>query len=237
MSQYKIVVLPGDGIGPEVTDATLAVLRQMLKSSPDLHLDFTVHEAGSAHFQRTGEVLPDAVLTDCLEADAVLLAAIGLPDVRTPDGIEVQPEMMMGLRRAMGLYAAVRPIRLYEGVTSPLRDVENGIDFVIVRENLEGLFASYGGGCVLDDRVATDTLMITREGTENVVRFAFQLAEQRNGRPTDGRRMVTCVDKSNVFRSFAFVPSGVLRRGGTVSRDRDRGHIRGRHEPVHGTAA
>ena len=204
MGPYKIAVLPGDGIGPEVTDATLAVLRQVKTSLPELSLEFTVHEAGSAHYQRTGEVLPETVLSDCLEADAVLLAAIGLPDVRKPDGTEVQPEMMMGLRRALRLYAAVRPIKLYEGVSSPLRDVQQGIDFVIIRENLEGLFASYGGGCVLDDRVATDTLMITREGTENVVRFAFQLAEQRNGRPTDGQRGVTCVDKSNVFRSFAF---------------------------------
>ncbi|HRX79858.1 MAG TPA: isocitrate/isopropylmalate family dehydrogenase, partial [Pirellulaceae bacterium] len=87
---------------------------------------------------------------------------------------------------------------------SPLRDVENGIDLVILRENLEGLFASFGGGCLLNDHVATDTIIITREGTERIVDFAFQLARKRNGRPLDGRKSVTCVDKANVFRSFAF---------------------------------
>ena len=110
----------------------------------------------------------------------------------------------MGLRKAMGLYAAVRPVKLFPGVPSPLADAGKGIDLVILRENLEGLFASFDAGCVLEDRVATDTIMITREGTERVVDYAFKLASQRNGRPLDGKRLVTCVDKANVFRSFAF---------------------------------
>jgi 3-isopropylmalate dehydrogenase len=132
------------------------------------------------------------------------MAAIGLPDVRKPDGTEVQPEMMVGLRRAMKLYAAVRPIKLYPGVPTPLKDTGRGIDFIILRENLEGLFASFNGGCILNDLVATDTMVITREGTERIAEFAFRLSERRAGRPSDGRRVVTCVDKANVFRSFAF---------------------------------
>jgi 3-isopropylmalate dehydrogenase len=204
MGQYRIAVLPGDGIGPEVMDAALAVLDLVASGPAGLELEFTRHEAGARHFQRTGEVLPRAVLDDCLAADAVFLAAIGLPDVRLDDGTEVQPEMMVGLRRAMGLFAAVRPIKLYPGVPSPLGNTELGIDFVIVRENLEGLFASYGGGCVVGDSLATDTLVVTRQGTENVVQFAFQLARRRNGRPSDAKRIVTCVDKANVFRSLAF---------------------------------
>jgi 3-isopropylmalate dehydrogenase len=75
---------------------------------------------------------------------------------------------------------------------------------VIIRENLEGLFASFGGGCLLNNEVATDTVVITRAGTRRVVECAFRLALRRSGRPLDGRRMVTCVDKANVFRSFAF---------------------------------
>ncbi len=185
-------------------DASLVALESVASVLDGLKLAFTRHEAGAEHFQRTGDVLPQAVLDDCLAADAVFLAAIGLPDVRLADGTEVQPEMMIGLRRAMGLYAAVRPIKLYPGVPSPLRNTDLGIDFVIVRENLEGLFASYGGGCVVGDSVATDTLVVTRQGTENVVRFAFELARRRNGRPTDAKRIVTCVDKANVFRSLAF---------------------------------
>ena len=201
---YRIAALPGDGIGPEVLDAALQVLERVTASVSGLNLDIQLYEAGASHYRQKGEALPADVLSACLEADAVLLAAIGLPDVRKPDGTEVQPEMMMGLRRALNVYAAVRPVKLYPGVPCPLRTAEGGIDMVIIRENLEGLFASFGGGCVLNDQVATDTIVITREGTRRVVDFAFRLAQRRRGRPLDGRRTVTCVDKSNVFRSFAF---------------------------------
>lgn len=204
MGSYRIAALPGDGIGPEVMDATLGVLDAVVGGTSGLDLSIASHEAGASLYRRSGEALPADVLEQCLAADAVLLAAIGLPDVRKPDGTEVQPDMMMGLRRALEVYAAVRPVKLYPGVDGPLRTGEAGIDMVIVRENLEGLFASFGGGCVLDDRVATDTIVITREGTRRVVDFAFRLARRRNGRPLDGKRMVTCVDKANVFRSFAF---------------------------------
>lgn len=203
MRNYKIAGLPGDGIGRECLDATLDVL-DALQSCCNVTLTVTRHEAGAEHYRRHGVALPHDVLQDCLEADAVLLAAIGLPDVRKPDGTEVQPDMMMGLRQALGLYAAVRPVKLYPGVSSPLNTAPAGIDMVILRENLEGLFASFGGGCLLNNSVATDTIIITREGTERIVDFAFRLAERRKGRPTDGKRRVTCVDKANVFRSFAF---------------------------------
>ncbi|MDZ4847930.1 MAG: isocitrate/isopropylmalate dehydrogenase family protein [Pirellulaceae bacterium] len=204
MPNYNIVTLPGDGIGPECLDAAMLVLEAVQKCCDGLTLSFTRHEAGSEHYRKYGVAIPEHVLADCLKADAVLLAAIGLPDVRKPDGTEVQPEMMMGLRRAMGLYAAVRPVKLFPGVRTPLNTADEGIDMVILRENLEGLFASFGGGCILNDSVASDILMITREGTERVVDFAFRLAEKRSGRPSDGKRKVTCVDKANVFRSFAF---------------------------------
>ena len=204
MGSYRIAALPGDGIGPEVLESSLRVLGHVTKSAPGLQLLITPYEAGANLYRRTGETLPKEVLDACLDADAVLLAAIGLPDVRKPDGTEVQPEMMMGLRRALNVYAAVRPVKLYPGVKGPLRTDGDGIDMVIIRENLEGLFASFGGGCVLNDQVATDTIVITREGTRRVADYAFRLARRRNGRPLDGRRSVTCVDKANVFRSFAF---------------------------------
>jgi 3-isopropylmalate dehydrogenase len=203
MGSYRIAALPGDGIGPEVMDAARAVLARVVAHLPDLELHITPYEAGAALYRRRGEALPADVLEACLAADAVLLAAIGLPEVRKPDGTEVQPEMMVGLRRALNVYAAVRPVTLYPGVAGPLRTAGAGIDLVIVRENLEGLFASFGGGCLLDD-VATDTLVVTRAGTRRVVEFAFRLARRRRGRPLDGRKSVTCVDKSNVFRSYAF---------------------------------
>jgi 3-isopropylmalate dehydrogenase len=204
MAEYRIAVLPGDGIGPEVMDAALTTLSKAANNHPDISLEFTSHSAGAEHYRQHGEALPQPVLDDCLSADAVLLAAIGLPDVRQPDGVEIQPTMMMGLRRALDVYAAVRPIKLYPNVQTPLRDTSKGIDFIILRENLEGLFASYGGGSILNDEVATDTLIITRNGTERIVRFACELSKRRNGRPSDGKKLVTCVDKANIFRSFAF---------------------------------
>jgi 3-isopropylmalate dehydrogenase len=203
MNRYRIAGLPGDGIGPECFAGALLVLNEAQRLF-DLKLDIQSFSAGAEHFRKHGVALPKEHLQECLQADAVLLAAIGLPDVRRPDGTEVQPDMMMGLRRALGLYAAVRPVKLYPGVDSPLNTATHGIDMVILRENLEGLFASFDGGCVLNDSVASDTLMITREGTQRVVDYAFRLSQTRSGRPSDGRRKVTCVDKANVFRSFAF---------------------------------
>ena len=200
---YRVAALPGDGIGPEVLAAALTVLRAAGETGGP-KLDFAEYEAGAGLYRRTGEALPAAVLDECLAADAVFLAAIGLPDVRVPDGTEIQPVMMVGLRRALGLHSAVRPIKLYPGIRSPLRDVGAGIDFVILRENLEGLFASVGGGAVVGDAVATDTIVVTRDGTARACETAFRLAAARNGRPLDGKQLVTCVDKANVFRSFAF---------------------------------
>lgn len=201
---YRIALLPGDGIGPECMDATRIVLDRMVSLDSQLDLTFTSHHAGAQLYRETGETLPAAVLDDCIDADAVLLSAIGLPDVRQPDGTEVQPTMMVGLRRAMGLHSAVRPVKLYPGAPCVLKDTGPGIDFVVIRENLEGLFASFGGGSKVGDEVATDTLVVTRKGTSQVADFAFRLAQRRKGRPTDGKKMVTCVDKANVFRSLAF---------------------------------
>ena len=201
--KYTIVTLPGDGIGPEVMRMTTRVM-EAVADVCSLSLDLRWREAGASHYRDHGVVLPDSVLQDCLDADAVILSAIGLPDVRKPDGTEVQPDMMVGLRRAMKLHSAVRPVRLYPGVESCLKTADKGIDFIILRENLEGLFASYGGGCRVGDTVATDTMVITRQGSLDVCRYAFHLAEKRNGRPGDGKRIVTCVDKANIFRSLAF---------------------------------
>ncbi|MBB6428311.1 isocitrate/isopropylmalate dehydrogenase family protein [Algisphaera agarilytica] len=204
MSSYRIALLPGDGIGPECMAATRIVLDRLGEVFTALDLSYTSHEAGAELYRKTGETLPQAVLDDCLDADAVLLSAIGLPDVRQPDGTEVQPTMMVGLRRALGVHSAIRPVKLYPGSPCALKDTGPGIDFVVIRENLEGLFASFNGGSRVGDEVATDTLVVTRKGTSQVTDFAFRLAQRRNGRPSDGKKMVTSVDKANVFRSFAF---------------------------------
>ncbi|MBI4318432.1 MAG: isocitrate/isopropylmalate dehydrogenase family protein, partial [Chloroflexi bacterium] len=142
-------------------------------------------------------------LQACRDANAVLKAPVGLYEVRFPDGTEAG---LLGgvLRNGLDLYANVRPIKLWPGVDGQLRNARAGqIDYVIVRENTEGLYLSRGKG-VVNHWAASDIMMMTRPGVERVCRFAFDLARKRGGAPRDGVKRVTCVDKSNVLRSMWF---------------------------------
>ena len=197
---YTIAVVHGDGIGPEVSKAALAVLTAA--AAPDL-LRFVEYPAGALHFQATGDSFPAASFEGCRNADAILHGAAGLPGVVHPDGTEAGLDFTLTLRFKLDMYANVRPIKLYPGVPSPLGH-PGPIDYVIVRENSEGLYASRGAGANLREEVAVDTLVQTRKGIERIVRFAFELARTRNGAPQDGKRRVTCCDKANVLRSYAF---------------------------------
>jgi 3-isopropylmalate dehydrogenase len=199
---FKIVVIPGDGIGPELTDVTLEVL-QAVEKSADFSLAFDFHVAGAAVYRDTGRAMSDDTLAACRAANATLKGPVGHPDVRAADGTEAG---VLGgvLRPAFDAYANVRPIRLYPGVTSALAGRAPGdIDYVVVRENTEGLYASRGRGFATTDLVL-DTMVMTRGGCERVARRAFELARQRDGAPADRQRRVTCVDKANVLRGFAF---------------------------------
>ncbi len=202
MTRYRIAVVPGDGIGPEVVAEALAVLGAL--AEPDgLAFEFQEVEAGAGCYQRTGEDLPRETLEVCQAADAILFGAAGLPDVRFPDGTEIAPQLTLRVR--LDLYAGLRPIRRYPGAPSALRLAEEErIDYVILRESTEGLYASRGAGVRVGDHVATDTLVVTRPGTARICRQAFELARRRAGAPLDRRRRVTCVDKANVLGSLAF---------------------------------
>lgn len=202
MTQYKIATIAGDGIGPEVTDATLRVLREACGSDA---LHFEMLPGGAGHYQKSGTALPDETSQACRQMDAILHGAAGLPGVVHPDGTEVGNDLHLRLRFELDLYANVRPIKLLPGVLSPLRAFDDGgIDYVIVRENTEGLYASRGAGVLLRDEVASDSLVITRKGTERVAKFAFELARRRQGAPRDGKARVTVCDKANILRSYAF---------------------------------
>jgi 3-isopropylmalate dehydrogenase len=198
---YRIAVLPGDGIGPEVMREALKVLQAVESVFPDLRFTCTEYPAGARCCQETGNDLPAETLEACRTADAILFGSAGLPEVRLPDGTETRPQLK--LRFQLDLYAGVRPIKRYAGVP-PVLAGDPTIDYVIVRENTEGLFASEAGGARVGDHVAVDNMVITRAGTERIVRAAFRLARQHHGAPADGTRRVTCVDKANVFRSMAF---------------------------------
>lgn len=197
---FHIAVIPGDGIGIEVVAATLDVLRRVEAATPGLRLRFDEAPAGAAHYLQTGTDLPETTVRLCETADAVLLGACGLPDVRKADGTELRPQV--DLRMIFDLYAGVRPARLVPGVKSPIVGADKrGIDLVVIRESTEGLFASMDKGIVTDDE-ARETMVITRRTSERLFDFSFRLAERRKRR--GGKGQVTCVDKANIFRAFAF---------------------------------
>ena len=200
---YEIAVVPGDGIGPEVCEATLEVLGAAFGGAPPLRV--TAHEAGAACYRRGGEAFPAATLAACEAAHAVLHGAAGLPEVRYPDGTEAGQDFSMKIRTGLDLYANIRPIRLLPGAPRRLAGKQPGdIRFTIVRENTEGLYAARGGGNVLRGDLATDTLVVTRAGIERIARMAAKLALAGEGAPADGVRRVTVVDKANVLRSYAY---------------------------------
>ncbi|WP_088279370.1 isocitrate/isopropylmalate dehydrogenase family protein [Ideonella sp. A 288] len=203
MTRYDIAVLPGDGIGVEVTHAALALLQAL---GPRLNRQFvcTEHAAGAQHYVNTGESLPVATLDACRRADAILFGAMGLPHVRGADGTEIIPQL--DIRFALDLYAGVRPIRTWPGLPVPLSDPRAAhIDLVLVRESTEGLFYARGRGRSEGqgaDACVYDTMKITHAGTARVCDFAFELARQRKAQGKRGH--VTNVDKANVFASMAF---------------------------------
>ncbi|MCB0208161.1 MAG: isocitrate/isopropylmalate dehydrogenase family protein [Anaerolineae bacterium] len=199
LKKYKIAVIPGDGIGPEIVQAALSILLQVAALST-LTFELVEVEAGAAAYQKYGNNLPADSLATCKQADAIFKGPTGLPHVRLPDGTEAG---VLGgrFRNGLDLYVNLRPIKLYPNVPTALANRQPGdIDWVMVRENTEGLYASRGNGIVATTgQAATDTLMITRAGSERIIRYAFEEARRRNG-----KKRVTCVDKSNVLRSFAF---------------------------------
>lgn len=192
----NIAVLPGDGIGVDVTRETQRVLRALETKLPGLSFAFSEHAVGAAEYLRNGDPLPASAFAACSEADAVLLGAMGLPSVRWEDGREMTPQI--DLRERLDLYAGPRPIKLYHGDDTPLKGYKAGeIDFVIVRENTEGLFAARTKND-LNSEQATDLMLLTRNGCERVIRFAFDLAMKR-------RKHCTLVDKANVLPSMVFM--------------------------------
>ena len=200
---FHIAVLPGDGIGPEVMAPALEILRRIEASTPSLAFRFTEGAAGAGHYSETGKSMPDSTIKLCEGADAILLGACGLPSVRYPDNTEIMPQVE--LRFIFDLYAGVRPARLIPGVPSPIVDAHTrGIDFILIRESTEGLFASMGKGVVTKDE-ARETLVITRKTSQRLFDFSLRLTERRKKRGKTG--VLTCVDKANAFKAYAYFRS------------------------------
>ncbi|MFM7059432.1 MAG: isocitrate/isopropylmalate dehydrogenase family protein [Planctomycetota bacterium] len=195
-STFQIAVLPGDGIGPEVMESALRVLDALQLGDSRLQFRIETLAAGAVEFQRSGEALPKSTLAGCQAADAVLLGAMGLPDVRGPGGRELTPQI--DIREHFELYRGERPARLYHASDCPLKGVGAGeIDFVILRESTEGLFSSRLQPGPLSGEEAADRLLVTRRGSLRLFHDAFRLARRR-------RCLVTLVDKANVLPSMVF---------------------------------
>ena len=192
---YKIASMPGDGIGPDVTAAAIEVL-QACETRHGLQFTFDELPVGAGEYLRNGDPLPQQVFDQVSGYDAVLLGAMGLPDVRWPTGVEMTPQL--DLRERLDLYCGLRPVYLYHGDDSPLRGLNPGdIDLLLVRESTEGLFTDRLKPLAPDADCAQDRMVITRKGALRVIRAAFREAEKRRGH-------VTLVDKANVLPSMAF---------------------------------
>ncbi|MEM9320151.1 MAG: isocitrate/isopropylmalate family dehydrogenase [Pseudomonadota bacterium] len=199
--KLEIAVFDGDGIGPEIMQPTLELLHRLSISSSEYTLEFKHLPAGASHYAASGAALPASSIEAARTADAILLAAMGDPMIRYADGTEVVPQI--DLRVELDLFAGVRPVRIPTGALSPLRLPEGRmVDFVLLRESTEGLFFSKDTGTVSSDE-ASETLKITRHKTKQLVRFAIDLARKRKSSGA-GPGRVTCIDKANVFRAFAF---------------------------------
>jgi 3-isopropylmalate dehydrogenase len=195
MATFRIAVLAGDGIGREVIDEGLRVLRAIeRRTGTGFH--FIDLPAGAGEYLATGDPLPAGTFEACTRADAILLGAMGLPDVRWPDGREMAPQL--DLRERLNLYAGVRPARLFHRSHSPLKSAN--VDLVIFRESTEGLFSSRNRAADLAADRETDTLLVTRTTSERLFRAAFKEARRRRG-------LLTLVDKANVLPSMVYFRS------------------------------
>ena len=200
-SSFLIGVVPGDGIGREVMDAGLAVLAALARATPALAFEWRPLPGGAQHYLDTGTAFADTSMRALEDCDAILLGAIGLPHVRYPDGTEIASQL--DIRDRFELYAGVRPVRAMPNTPTVLADPRaQGLDFVILREQTEGFFYSRGKP-EIDADGANDHCRITRRGCERLFDFAFRLARQRKARGLPGK--VTCIDKSNVLTSMAYM--------------------------------
>lgn len=194
---YKIAIIGGDGTGPEVVKEGLKVLEAASKKG-GFSYETADYDFGGERYLRTGEILPDSAVDEMKKFDAIYLGAIGHPDVKP--GI-LEKGILLTLRFALDQYVNLRPVKLYPGVETPLKDKGPAdIDYVVVRENTEGLYAGAGG--VLKkgtlDEVAVQESINTRKGVERCIRYAFELCRKRNR-----AKKLTLCGKTNVL-TFAF---------------------------------
>ncbi len=190
---YRIAVIPGDGTGPEVVAEGLKVLKAVAQKQ-SLSFNFIPYDLGGDRYLKTGEILPESVLRELRQTDAIYLGAIGHPEVKP--GI-LEQGLLLKLRFELDQYINLRPVILYPGVETPLKNKgPEDIDFVVIRENTEGLYAGIGGFFKkgTPDEVAVQESVNTRKGVERCLRYAFDFCRKR-----DKKKKLTLCAKTNVL--------------------------------------
>ena len=193
MKTYRIAVIPGDGTGPEVIREGIKVLKSASQKE-GFELSFHYYDFGAERYLKTGEILPDSAIEEFKEMDAIFLGAIG--DPRVKPGI-LEKGILLKLRFSLDLYINLRPVKLYPGVWTPVKDKgPEDIDFVVVRENTESLYVGMGGIFKRNtpEEMALQEMVVTRKGVERCIRFAYELTRKRNK-----KKKLTLCGKTNVL--------------------------------------
>src|SRR4051812_14582167 len=191
----KIAVLPGDGIGPEIIEQAVNVLKAIEKKF-DHHFEYNYALIGAAAIDDCGDPYPDATHELCLQSDAILFGAIGDPKYDNDPTAKIRPEQgLLKMRSALGLYANIRPVKSYDALldASPLKNERiKDVDFVVIRELISGIYFGKPRGRSEDQTIAYDTCVYTKEEILRVTKKAFEFAKNR-------KKKVTLLDKANVL--------------------------------------
>jgi 3-isopropylmalate dehydrogenase len=221
LNTYQIAVIPGDGSGPEMVQEGVRILKAAAEKY-GFNLDFTTFDFGGKHYLQTGETLPEEVFAILSGYRAVFLGAIGHPEVKP--GI-LEKGILLRLRFELDQYINLRPVKLYPGVETPLKDKgPEDIDFVVVRENTEGLYSGSGGFFKkgTPHEIALQESINTRKGVERCLRYAFQYCRERNK-----RKKLTLCAKTNVLTYASDLWERTFHEVGAEFPDieRDYGHV------------
>ncbi len=191
MTAFKIAVLPGDGIGPDVTKEAVKVLEAINQQNSTLAINFKEFEWGSEYYLANGQMMPDDGLDQLKNYDAILFGAVG--DKRVPDRVTIW-ELIMPIRKNFQQYVNMRPIKRLAGIESPLKN-EQAIDFMVFRENAEGEYSNIGGRLYQQQsqEMAIQNTVITKQGVERIAKYAFEYAKKNN------KSKVTSATKSNAI--------------------------------------
>ena len=192
MTTYKIALIPGDGIGPEVIHEAVRVLKTVSELDPKIQFDFTEYPWGCEYYLKNGEMMPENGMEILSDYDAILLGAVGYPGV--PDHISLR-DLLLRIRHDFDQYVNLRPVKLLKGAPCPLKDVKReDIDMIFIRENSEGEYA--GSGAWLypnsEQEVVIQNGVFSRKGCERIIRYAFDLARKE-------KRSLTSVSKGNAL--------------------------------------